>query len=359
MKTIRSIVPGLFVLALAVACANSVPTQQAPIVTIPGTAVSAVTPTTVPLPSATRTLQASTITPTVVPATQTASPILKPQVLLQLDGAPNKFSLPTDVALDAEGNLYVIDSGNHRIQKFDRNGKFLLLWGNQGTGEGQFNFIDKEHEGFGGIEIAPNGRVYVADSENARIQVFDTNGKFLQQWGKRGKGNGEFVRPIDLAIDRAGNVFVIDDRNDQIQKFDGQGKFLLRWGGNGSADGQLKDTGGIAVDTDGNVYVADFGNNRVQKFDNAGKFLAKWGSRGRSEGKFVDPDYVHVDDKGNVYVVEYEGARIQKFDGDGTFRAVLSNGLGLSKPIGLTVDAQGIFWVADYGHGRVLAFRLN
>ena len=96
--------------------------------------------------------------------------------------------LPEDVATDSSGNVYVVDFGNNRIQKFDSNGNFITKWGSEGAGDGQFKSPL-------GIAIDSSGNVYVADHDNHRIQKFDSNGNFITKWGSDGAGDGQFNTP--------------------------------------------------------------------------------------------------------------------------------------------------------------------
>jgi len=186
---------------------------------------------------------------------------------------------PQGVAVDSADNVYVADSGNDRIQKFDSSGTFLDKWGSPGSGDGQFNSPR-------GVAVDSSGNVHVAESSNHRVQEFDSSGTFLRMWGWGvddgsnefqictsgcqggifGSGDGQFFSPRDVAVDLSGNVYVADSGNDRIQKFDSSGTFLTKWGTNGAGDGQFDNTGGVAVDFSGNVYVADFSNARIQKF---------------------------------------------------------------------------------------------
>jgi hypothetical protein len=156
----------------------------------------------------------------------------------------------------------VADSNNHRIQKFDSNGTFLAKWGSEGSGDGQFNWP-------AGVWVDNSGNVYVADYNNHRIQKFDTYGAFLAKWGSEGGGDGEFKNPTGVWVDDSGNVYVAERGNHRIQKFDPNGTFLAKWGSQGSGDGQFDGPVGVAVDSSGNVYVTDTGNSRIQKFSPA------------------------------------------------------------------------------------------
>jgi sugar lactone lactonase YvrE len=145
-------------------------------------------------------------------------------------GARGQFSAPAGLAVDREGNLYVADSGNHRIQKFDGDGHFLGTFGSAGGNEGQFN------EPWG-VAVDGEGNIYVADSWNHRIQKFDSNFQFLKAWGqafvevgKRQPEPLELFGPRSIAIDADGNVWVTDTGNKRVLKFDSDGNFLAQYG---------------------------------------------------------------------------------------------------------------------------------
>ena len=202
----------------------------------------------------------------------------------RITGAPNKFGRPTSIAVDQQSNIYVVDTINHRLQKFDTSGNLIALWGGYGEGDGQFIFRVPGGYGEGDVAVDDQGNVYVTDSKK-RVQKFDATGKFLTSWGSEGSGDGQFLGFMSIASDGLDNIYVADAATYRIQKFDSSGKFLTKWGSKGDGDGQFSahtDDGpaGAAADNQGNVYVNDPGNHRIQKFDSNGKFLTKWGSAG-------------------------------------------------------------------------------
>lgn len=115
------------------------------------------------------------------------------------------------LAVDKQGNVYVADSGNDQVMKFNAQGKFVKAWGSHGQRRGQFYMLYA-------IAIDSKGLIYVADRHNHRIQVFDEQGNFVKMWGSKGQGAGQFVQPVALAIDSADNVYVLDDTS-RLQKF--------------------------------------------------------------------------------------------------------------------------------------------
>jgi tripartite motif-containing protein 71 len=249
-----------------------------------------------------------------------------------------QFNGPWGVAVDAAGNVYVADTGNHRIQKFDSSGKFLAQWG------GLLN-------GPSGVAVDWAGNVYVADSDLSLITIwkFDSSGTYLTGWknlaygvlpegiavdwagnvyvantdknlilkrsGSTGAwnnwGSTQVNKPSGVAVDWA-NVYVADTGTHRILKFSSSGGFLAQWGGLGTGDGQFNEPSGVAVDW-ANVYVADTGNHRIQRFDSIGGFLTQWGSYGSGDGQFIRPHGIAVDMEGNVYVADTGNHRIQKF----------------------------------------------
>ncbi len=257
-----------------------------------------------------------------------------------------QFSFPAGVAVDSHGNVYVADSGNNRIQKFDSNGTFLAKWDSSGSP------VD--------VAVDSTGNVYVVDTLNNRVQKFDSNGTFDKEWGSPGTGIGQFNQPTGVAVDSAGNVYVADQLNHRFQKFDGDGNYLSEWGSLGAGDGQFNRPTDVAVDSAGNVYVVDSGNYRIQKFDSGGG-LIKWGSLGVGNGQFVSPAGIAVDGMGNVYVTErIINPRIQKFDSNGNFLTTWGSpgsGAGMfTTPANLAIDHENSVYVVEESNHRVQKF---
>ena len=174
------------------------------------------------------------------------------------------FNLPTDVAVANDGSFYVSDGyGNSRIIKFSKEGKYIFEWGKRGTKPGEFN---TPH----GIDLDLQGNVYVADRDNNRIQKFDTNGTFLKEWK-----NDTAVQLYSLSIDKTdNNLFAIDYltvsdtliKGSDIIQFDSSVNFLNRFGRTGSYSGPICRYHDIAIDRKSNIYVGDILGNRIQKF---------------------------------------------------------------------------------------------
>lgn len=225
---------------------------------------------------------------------------------------------PRGIALDVTGNIYVADSDNHRVQKFSPMGACLARWGINGSMPGQFNFP-------WGIAVGPTG-VYVADTYNHRIQKFSTAGVYIRQWGTNGSAAGQFNYPTGIATDSNENVYVADKDNHRIQVFDKDGAFLRAFGGPGSLDGQFLYPHGVTVDGSGNVYVTDTNNHRVQKFTSTGTWIVTWGSNGCADGQFNLPTGIAVASNGEVYVGEYGNCRVSVFGVAVPVINLLSNG---------------------------------
>jgi len=230
---------------------------------------------------------------------------------LEMPATEGKFQMPGGVAVDASGNIYVVDSvdvdwGNPRIQKFDTLGKFITQWGGYGAAEGEFKYPAS-------IALDSSGNAYITDKKSCCVHKFDPQGKFIKSWGSKGKEDAQFDDPEGIAVDKAGNVYVCDRQNCRIQKFDSEGRFLAKWGKEGSGDGEFHFPAAVALDKEGNIYVADSDNNRVQKFTAEGKFLTEWGEFGDAPGQLNVPLGIAVDAAGNVYVSDSHNHRIQKF----------------------------------------------
>jgi DNA-binding beta-propeller fold protein YncE len=209
-----------------------------------------------------------------------------------------------------------------------------------------------------GLTVGPDKQIYIADTHNNRVQVFDRSGKVVRQWGKVGRGPGELIAPKAIAVDGEGLVYVADTGNARVQVFNGRGDFVTGWGRYGSAPGEMLEPCGIAVDTE-RVYVVDQGNERVQVFDKSGKRLFEFGGYGRALGQFNKPADVSVDEKGNLYVADAYNNRIQKFDRSGKALKAWGewgsyNGL-LATPSGVCYSEGNVF-VADLINHRIQVF---
>jgi len=266
----------------------------------------------------------------------------------------SQFDAPRGVTVDGSGYVYVADSNNSRIQKFTGSGVFVAKWGSDGTGNGQFK---RPY----GMTVDNAGFIYVVEAGNFRIQKFTSTGVFVAKYGGPGTGDGQFDDPHGIAVDSSGNIYVAEYQNDRIQKFNSSGAFVTKWGNRGTGDGQFFNPQGIAVDGSTNVYVADMSNNRIQKFNSIGVFLAKWGSLGNGDTQFYSPQGIAVDSSGYVYVTDAYAHRVQKFDSSGTFIAKWgSYGTGdgqFGSPSGIAVDGSGNVYVTEFTNNRVQKFR--
>lgn len=233
--------------------------------------------------------------------------------------------------------------------------KLVSSWGKTGTGDGQFG-------GATGIGIDSKGAVYVADSNNYRIQKFDAGGKFLLKWGSRGNGQGQFTVPHDVAIDTAGNVWVADSGNSRIQRFTASGGAPTDGKTAAISIGTSSSAGTIAVDVAGNVFVSDFGSGKIRRFDAASGWAPGpvWGGTGTGSGQFNRPHGIAVSPDGSVYIGDRDNYRTQRFDSDGKFlNAWGKNGIGpgqFRQVVGAAVDLDCNVWMADVTKSQLQKF---
>jgi DNA-binding beta-propeller fold protein YncE len=229
------------------------------------------------------------------------------------------FQSAHGLAVDSQDNLWMTDTVTHQVFQFSHEGEILLTLGTEGVAGQDGSHFNKPTD----IAIAGDGTVYVSDGYgNSRIAKFNATGEFLMEWGRKGAGRGEFNEPHGIAIDASGRVYVADRRNNRVQVFEGDGTFLNEW--KGSALGR---PWGIDVGHDDSIFVIDGGDmvaenpmrNRAVKLDLDGKIITKWGSYGNYDGQFAWAHDIAVGLDGAVYVVDVkDGKRVQKFTARGS-----------------------------------------
>jgi len=294
-----------------------------------------------------------TSSPTVVETpTQIAGPTM--EKIWDTSGSPNAFYRPTEVALDSHGNVYIIDGGNQRIQKFDKDGNFLLTWGSQCPGDGQFLFqVPPAH--YGSLTVDKDGYVYVTDHFN-RVQKFDSNGKFLMKFGETGYPDGEFYALYGIAVDDQGNIYTADWSKYEIQEFNSEGKFLQKWEVPSCQLGATPFPQNLIVDEQGQLYVTNDGGDCIQKFDSQGNLLQQWGGTGKEDGQFDKPLSMALDSQGNIYVTDNGNSRIQKFDSSGNFLAAYGP---FDYPVGIAINQEGYVYVVEIEAAQLHKMRLQ
>ncbi len=279
-----------------------------------------------------------------------ASQIVQPGTLL---AAHDSDVLP-------DGNLVVADSGNHRIVILSPSGEQVGEFGSFGAEPGQIN------EPWG-VAAAPDGTIFVADTWNHRIQHFDQQGNVLHVWGTYGDTGGQLGDPTwlwgprDVAVGADGRVFVTDTGNKRVLVFEADGTFVTQFGGGGFEAGQLAEPVGIAVAPDGTIWVADTWNRRVQRFSALGEPLQQLPVQAWTGENVTNKPYLAVSDD-RVWISDPESYRVIEMDHTGAPRRVWgqfgSDAAGLNLPQGLAWDGTTL-WVSDSENRRVVGYEVG
>lgn len=301
------------------------------------------------------------------------------------DGAQSKFGnldKPWGIALDeANGRIFVSESGRHRVQIFDLQGNGIGQFGAQGSGDGQFSSPR-------GLSLDQGGRLYIADAGNSRVQVFtaSANPVFLTSFGTDGNGNGQLTYPSGVAVDSNLQIYVADAGNNRIQRFTPDSSSnptvwaFSGWlgskdpnvatpgwlnGGSGlasDASGAFRSPYGVGLAGDNRLLVADTNNNRVQVFDaQTGLFVSSIGASGVTSGQYNQPLFVGFAND-QVLIADSSNARIQKSGLNGEFIIQIRPDTSLlnTRPGRIAVDSvRRRVYVLDVDDGSVSVFGLD
>lgn len=209
---------------------------------------------------------------------------------------------PKNLAVAPSGNMYVTDYGQH-VTEISPAGKVVRRWGKLGHGPGQFHFIAGDpsapRDVQASIAVAPDGKVYVSDSGNARVEVFTPNGRFVRQFGTYGPGKTEFLSVFDLVVDNGGNVYVTDDQTESIRKFSPSGKVVWTIDGTKGDPDLVGHHHYSVIDAHGRIPIANDDKSRISYVDLAGHKVDAFGARTQFLASTCDAT---VDAAGNTYV---------------------------------------------------------
>jgi DNA-binding beta-propeller fold protein YncE len=279
------------------------------------------------------------------------------KIVIQNSGLNN----PRNLVIAKDGSVYAADTGNSRILKYNAAGELITSWGTRSVA-GQTPPAPATFAEPWGITLDGDGNVLVADTWNHRIQKFDPNGKFLLQWGISGvaaDGLDRLWGPRGIAVAPDGAIYVTDSGNKRVVAFSPEGKPLFEF--LQEADARLDEPVGIAIGPDNKVYVADTWNFRVAVFALDGKFERSFPVQGWNSNSIDNKPYLAVDSADRVYVTDPEGYRVLVFSPDGkpllTFGEFGSEESSFGLPTGITLSPDGKLWVADAGNARLTQFQ--
>jgi len=251
---------------------------------------------------------------------------------------PGQIAEGTGMAV-ANGQLYVCDYSNNRVQVFSLDGGYLRQWSVPASPSG--------------IAVNPTtGTVYVG-STSGGVNMYGPGGDSLGALTTLGSGDGQTNGAYGVALDASGNVYVVDLTGRRIEVFSAAGAYVRTFGSLGSADGQFQYPTGIDLDSNGNIYVFDLTQQRVQKFANNGTFLTKWGTSGSGTSQFSDAMLLTVDARDHVFVSDRSNDRIQEFTATGGYvRSITAT--GDTMPLGITSGPQNTLYGSRNGTGTKL-----
>ena len=255
-----------------------------------------------------------------------------------------QFKEPFGVVVGPESDIFVLDRGNDRVEKFNEAGEYIAQFGSEGSGDGQLSSPEA-------LAVDSKGDVFVLDTGNERVEEFNEHGEFLRTFGAGLIGSAE-----GIAVDRHGRVWVSATYEGHLVVFNEEGEFLKDVGSYGSEPGEFDEPEGLAVDAEGHVWVADY-IGRVDEFDEeTGEYLSQFGSKGGGAGQLSGAYGIAVN-AGHVFVGELTYDRVQEFDEEGGFIAQLgvsgTEAGDLRFPSGLAIDQAHDLLITDLGNERV------
>ncbi len=265
---------------------------------------------------------------------------------------------PDGVAVAPDGSISVVNTKANQIVVLSPDGEFVEAWGGPGSGPGQFRFTDAFGSFLGDINFDADGNCYVFDTFNLRVQKFSPDHDFLLEVTGE-SADAPFIDNVAGGIDATNGLLYVADFSDQVRVFDLEGNFLRKFGSNGVEDGQFFWPFDVLPAADGSIYVSEIKGKRAQQFDSEGNFVRRVTEA--ELGTVGDVYYMALDANDNLFLVDSANLTIRIYDPDAAFLGAINEvpdygRIGL--PAGLSFDPEGHLIVADSFEHRVLKLKL-
>lgn len=272
-----------------------------------------------------------------------------------LEQEEEEMQYPRDVAVDSSGKVYIADSGNGRILKYDEYGTLLLEFPISDADNEDYSSCSLVIDNQSGMIVCPEVLFQGGDlTESHSLLKYTLDGKLVSRVSHR----DTLCQGLSLAINSRGQTIVADIQKNAIFVFDAEGRFLKRFGETGIEPGQFRRPTFICVGRNDSIVVSDSDNNRIQVFDKTGKFLYSFGAKGTGKGQLSLPFGVAVDRFENIVVVDGANNRIQIFRSGGQFLGCIESfGDRMNAPRGIDVTLDGYIYVADRDNHCVKKFK--
>ncbi|MDZ7289125.1 MAG: hypothetical protein ONB44_05550 [candidate division KSB1 bacterium] len=290
---------------------------------------------------------------------------LAPLLIIDDKSSGASFGTLDSCVLDSSGNLLVTDKRRmviHALNPFT--GKLIRTIGTEGSGELQFDQPN-------GIAVDDQGRIFITEQTNQRVQVLNRDYSFAGFIGGPGTGPGQFDKPMGIAADATGRIYVTDENLNKVVVFDriaqdnpAQPRWQFRFEFAHDGDGKIDHAESIAIDrARGRIYLSDEGQHHIKVYDLTGRFLQTFASEGTDLGQFASggqPEGIAIDDKHYIYVNDEGGARINVYQPDFTPVAAIQSTSPFQSADGVHLSEKlGRFFVVDQGNDLVQVFDLN
>jgi outer membrane protein assembly factor BamB len=304
--------------------------------------------------------------PAVTPVPAESTTPLAARLVWTSDPVPPHF-VPCNLTRSPDGRLWVTEGLGDRFAIFDPDGRFVETWGTTGKGRGEFDLTRANGDPFGAVAFGADGTIFVLDVGNHRVQHFDSHRNFIGEWGEFGPKPGQFLDPVSIAVEVDGTVAVLDDERGVIERFTAAGKRVRTVSAFPAAIGPNQGAGRLTIGPNGDFYVSVAFPNEVAELDHDGNLVRIYGGAAAGTGQLRDqPGAVAFDREGRVFVtqgpVRGDAPAVLAFSPDGSyaggFGEVGSAEDDITFPSGLLIEDDGIV-VADAGSEFGFASRLR